>query len=137
MAKIYVIVGVRFNALLVRTSYPGCVLLVRTPYLSFRDLPYSSGPYILTSPTRQDLIFYVPKFNLLVRTPYILVLSARQDPIFLPPARQDPICCPEAGPGNVNLFLARTVLEVTGFCGKEFHPAISLFDFFNKCHSRQ
>ena len=137
MVKICVIVRVRFKALLVRTSYSGRVLLVRTPYLSFRGGPYSSGPHIITPPTRQDPIYYAPKWNLLVRTPYFLALSARQDPIFIPPARQNPICWPEAGPGIVNLFLTRLLLSITGFCGKEFHTAIGLFNFFNKGHGRQ
>ena len=137
MAKIRAIVGVHSNTLLVRTPYSGGVLLVRTPYLSFRGLPYSSGPHIITPLTRQDPIYCVPKWNLLVRTPYFLALSARQDPIFIPPARQDPICWLEAGPGIINLFLTRTLLSITGFCGKEFHTTIGLFNFFNKCHSRQ
>jgi hypothetical protein len=169
MAKIRAIVGVHSNTLLVRTPYSGGVLLVRTPYLSFRGLPYSSGPHIITPHTRQDPIllrhllartpyyyatyslgphiitpsarqdpiYCVPKWNLLVRTPYFLALSARQDPICIPPARQNPICWPEAGPGIIHLFLTRTLLSITGFCGKEFHTTIGLFNFFNKCHSRQ
>jgi hypothetical protein len=109
-------------------------LLVRTPYYY---AICSSGPHIITPPTRQDPIYCVPKWNLLVRTPYFLALSARQDPIFIPPARQDPICWLEAGPGVINLFLTRTLLSITGFCGKEFHTAIGLFNFFNKGHGRQ
>jgi len=93
MAKIRAIVGVHSNALLVRTPYSGGVLLVRAPYLSFRGLPYSLGPPIITPPTRQDPILLR---HLLARTPYYYATyslgphilcskmeSTRQDPIFL------------------------------------------------------
>jgi len=56
-------------------------LLVKTPYFG---ITCSSGPHILPLPARQDLIFCLPKCELLIRTSYFMAPPARQDPIFCP-----------------------------------------------------
>ena len=82
---------------------------------------------MLTPLAHQAPIFYLPKFELLIRTPYFWKLPTRQDPIF----------CLEAGLGSAHLCLLRTALYGKAFCREEFHASIGLFDFFDECQSRQ